>query len=185
LNAKSLHSDLSLVINLRNGDKKAFEAIFNKYKLKLYYYALSYLQSKEEAEEVVQNAFIALWEHRQTLNELLSIKNYLYKSVVNHIYNHLKHEAVRQRYMDYTSKTMVEADEHVENEIIYNDLEKNLTSLIGYLPPQQQTIFKMSRFDGLSHAEIAEKLGLSVRSVENQVYRALKYLKENLSAASH
>lgn len=185
LSSKSLHSDLSLVLSLKHGDKKAFEAIFNKYNSKLYFYALGYLQSKEEAEEVVQNAFVSLWEYRQMLNELLSLKNFLYKCVVNHIYNHLKHEAVHKKYLAHTLSVQDEADEQMEDEILHNDLQRNLNSLIEYLPPQQQVIFKMSRIEGLSHSEIAQKLGLSIRSVENQVYRALKFIKENLKAASY
>lgn len=184
MNSKSLHSDLSLVVSLKHGDKKAFEAIFNKYKSKLYFYALGYLQSKEEAEEVVQNAFVSLWEYRQMLNELLSIKNFLYKCVINHIYNHLKHEAVHKKFLTYTLSVHDEADDQLEEDVLFNDLQRNLTSLIEYLPPQQQIIFKMSRIEGLPHSEIAQKLGLSIRSVENQVYRALKFLKENLKAAS-
>jgi RNA polymerase sigma-70 factor (ECF subfamily) len=168
------------VLQLKEGDKKAFEFIFDKYKSKLYFFALAYLRSPIEAEEVTQNTFISLWEHKESLNETLSIKNYLYKITVNHVYNHLKHEAIRQKFIDNRATENQEENNELEQNLDYNDLKKTVETLIGLLPAQQQKIFKMSRWEGHSHDEIAQQLGLSVRSVENQVYRALKFIKANL-----
>jgi RNA polymerase sigma-70 factor (ECF subfamily) len=180
LYSKRLYSNDTLVLQLKKGDKKAFEIIFDQYKTKLYFFALGYLHTAIEAEEVVQNAFLSLWEHRQSLDETLSVKNYLYKTIVNSVYNFLKHEAIRRKYVDYTLSHELEEDDYSQRSIYFNDLKQTIDSLIEQLPVQQQKIFKMSRWDGLSHDEIARYLGLSVRSVENHVYRALKFIKENL-----
>jgi RNA polymerase sigma-70 factor (ECF subfamily) len=74
----------------------------------------------------------------------------------------------------------LEEDDYSQRSIYFNDLKQRIESLVEHLPAQQQKIFKLSRWDGLSHDDIARQLGLSVRSVENQVYRALKFIKEHL-----
>ena len=180
MNSKPLYSDDSLALQLKNGDKKAFELVFNQYKAKLYFFALAYLRSSSDTEEIIQNVFLSLWEHKHSINEALSIKNYLYKITVNHVYNHLKHEAVRQKFIDYSLVNQLEEDDALQQNSDFNDLKKTIDELIERLPAQQQKIFKLSRWEGRSHDEIAQQLGISVRSVENQVYRALQFIRTNL-----
>lgn len=177
---KTLYSDSELIPHIKKGNKEAFEIIFHRYKSKLFYFAFSYVHSKPDTEEIIQNVFVSFWEHRYTLNEELSIKNYLYKSIINGIYNYFKHKSVEQRFIDYSLLNSIKQDDSLQNNLYLNELQDTINSLISQLPTKQQQIFKMSRFQGLSHNDIAKKLGLSVRSVENQVYRALKFLKDNL-----
>ena len=168
------------VVELKNDNQNAFEELFNKYNKKLYYFALSYLEDNAEAEEVVQSVFVRLWENRSTLNETMSVKNFIYKSTVNACLNSLKKKAVRNRYFE---KELIASDENVDrshDEIFYKDLKRQIDNIVASLPPQQQQIFQLSRFEGLSNADIATKLNLSVRTVENQIYRALKIIKDNL-----
>jgi RNA polymerase sigma-70 factor (ECF subfamily) len=181
LNPKFLNGDDYLIRRLKKGDNESFELIFNKYKAKLYFFTLGYLHSAAETEEIIQNVFVSLWENRNTLEVNLSLKNYLYKAVTNSIYNYFKHNAVRQKYIDHiTLQETLEEDETHQN-IYLNDLKEAIDALVEDLPVRQQMIFKLSRHEGLSHKEIADRLGLSVRSVENQIYRALRYIKENLN----
>lgn len=170
------------VVELKNDNQAAFEKLFNRYKKKLYYFSLNYLDDNAEAEEVVQSVFVRLWENRSTLNETMSVKNFIYKSTVNACYNTLKKKAVRNQYFE---NEMISPDENIDrslDEIYYKDLKRQIDTILTSLPPQQQKIFNLSRFEGLSHADIAIKLNLSVRTVENQIYRALKIIKDNLKA---
>ncbi len=180
MNKKFLNSEAFLIRRLQKGDKQAFELIFNAYKEKLYYFSLSYLHSSIETEEIIQNVFISLWENRQDIKEHGALKSFLYKITVNHIYNFFKHQAVHHKYMNHVSLMNAIEDDHSQQTIFYNDLKEIIDTLINDLPIRQQMIFKLSRHEGLSHTEIAHRLGLSVRSVENQIYRAIKYIKENL-----
>lgn len=180
MSQKDSYSDSVLISRLKEGDKEAFEVIFNEYSTKLYFFALSYLHIEEEAEEIVQNVFVSLWEHRSFLDELRSLKSYLYKATVNCVYNYFKHEAIRRKHLAYVLRQDAAEDDSSEKNMDLDDLTKNLESLVARLPQMQQKIFKMSRWDGLSHGEIAQQLGLSVRSVENHIYRSLKFFKENL-----
>jgi len=176
-------SDVTLVRQLQKNDQQAFELIFDKYRKKLYYFTLGYLHSQAETEEIIQNVFLSLWENRDMLNEVYSLQNFLYKVTVNHIYNYLKHELVRKKYADQISGQNHE-DNNSEESILMNDLQHAIDSLVDELPLQQQVIYKLSRHDGLTHAEIAHNLGLSIRSVENQIYRALKFIRGKLRQES-
>jgi RNA polymerase sigma-70 factor (ECF subfamily) len=184
VNEKFSNSDVSLVRRLKENDKPAFELIFNKFNKKLYYFTLSYVHSKAETEEIIQNVFIALWENRDMLNEAFPLQNYLYKVTINHIYNYYKHQLVRRRYFEKMILERNDEDQEPVQGILANDLGEIMNRIIGELPVRQRIIFRLSRTDGLCHAEIAHKLGLSVRSVENQIYRALKYIREKLSKES-
>ena len=178
------NSDVSLVLRLKENDEAAFELIFNKFSKKLYYFTLSYVHSQTETEEIIQNVFVSLWENRDMLSEAFPIQNYLYKVTINHIYNYFKHQLVRRRYFEKMILEGKDEDHEVMQGILTNDLGEIMNKIIGELPLRQQVIFRLSRAEGLCHAEIAKQLGLSVRSVENQIYRSLKYIREKLNKES-
>ena len=172
--------DNFLASGIRNDNLKAFELLFHRYKKKLYYFSLRYLKDVAEAEEIVQIVFINIWEHRKTLDETLSVKSYIYRSAVNNIYNCLKKRAIRQNYIDRELQNQERSANQTYEHIYYKDLKKTISNIISSLPPQQQKIFQLSRIEGLSHEEIAGKLDLSIRTVENQIYRVTKVIKKQL-----
>jgi RNA polymerase sigma-70 factor (ECF subfamily) len=172
--------DDKLASEIRNDSLEAFELLYNRYKKKLYYFSLSYLKNNEEAEETVQMIFISIWEHRKSLDVTRSIKNYIYKSAVNYIYNYLKKKAVRRSYIENELQKPEESINPTYDQIFYMELEKRINTIISSLPSQQQKIFHLSRFEKLSHEEIAKKLDLSVRTVENQIYKVLKVIRKYL-----
>ena len=177
---KPINIDNELTILLKNGDIKAFEEIFHHFKSQLYFFSLGYLKSASESEEIIQNTFLSLWEHRESLIDSVSVKNYLYTIATNNIYNYLKHQAVKRKFLDFVSTTLSEEDNNTQQQLDFIGLEKTIESYINKLPDQTRQIFKLSRFDGLSYQEIALQLGISVRTVENLVYRALKSIRTNL-----
>ena len=179
-----LNSDVNLVRRLKENDKPAFELIFNKFSKKLYYFTLGYVHSQAESEEIIQNVFVSLWENRDMLNEAYQIENYLYKVTINHIYNYFKHQLVRRRYIENMILEETDEDQEAVQSILTNDLGELVNKIIGDLPLRQQVIFRLSRTEGFCHAEIAQRLGLSVRSVENHIYRALKTIREKLNKES-
>lgn len=170
-------SDSLLVLGIRKNDREAFRTLYNRYSKKIYYFSLRYFGVKEESEELVQSIFINIWEHRKSFDETTQVKSYIYKSALNYIANYLKKKAICARFIE---SEISKAESHSENtyhEILYHDLESSLTSIIKRLPAQQQKIFQLSRMEGLTNKEIAGKLDISVRTVENQVYRVLKMMK--------
>jgi len=177
-----LIDDNLLASRIRNDNLDAFELLYHRYKKKLYYFSLRYLEDNAEAEELVQMVFISVWEHRKTLDDTKSIKSYIYKSAVNYIYNYLKKKSIRRRYVEQELQKPEGSANQTYDQIFYKDLEKRIDTIITSLPPQQQKIFNFSRFEGLSHEEIAKKLELSVRTVENQIYRVIKVIKKHLKS---
>ena len=172
--------EASWVVELKNDSQDAFEKLYYKYNKKLYYFALTYLDDHAEAEEVVQSVFVRLWENRSTLNETLSVKSFVYKSTVNACYNFLKKKVIRNKYFESELESINENEDRTYDEIFYKDLKHQIDTIVSSLPPRQQHIFYLSRFEGLSHLEIATRLNLSVRTVENQIYRALCLIKDNI-----
>jgi RNA polymerase sigma-19 factor, ECF subfamily len=180
LDNETNNRDDFLTIRIKNGNKDAFKLLYDRYSKRLYCFSIRYLRSKVETEELVQTVFISLWEHRKSLDATMSVKNYIYRSAVNYIYNFQKRKAVRMKFAESEFQK-----EHIQSNITYDqvffhDLEEKINSIVETLPSKQQKIFRLSRIDGLSHEKIAKKLDISVRTVENQIYRALKFIKNNL-----
>jgi len=173
-------SDNLLLTRIRNNDKDAFKSLYNRYSKKIYFFSLKYLSNNVEAEELVQSVFINIWENRETLNATGSVKSYIYKSAVNYIYNYLRKKAIRARFIESEiHKSEIHSNLTYE-QVFLHDLERSINSIVETLPAQQRKIFQLSRYEGLTHKEIAKKLDLSVRTVENQMYRALKIIKNIL-----
>jgi RNA polymerase sigma-70 factor (ECF subfamily) len=173
--------DGNLIARFRNGDMEAFRKIYDTFCGPLYRFAYSYLKDSFEAEEIVQDVFLKVWEKRDEVDEHKSIKSYLYRITVNKVFNELKHRVVKQKYEQHAINFNHETGETPESAIQFQELNKKLELLLTQLPEQQRNIFIMSRWKGLSNAEIAESLNLSIRTVENQIYRAAKFIKLHLN----
>jgi len=175
------HIDERLVARFRNGDMEAFRKIYESFCEPLYRFAYSYLKDSFEAEEIVQDVFLKVWEKRAEVDEQKSFKSYLYRITVNKIFNELKHRVVKQKYDQHLQNFDQISIETPESSIQFQELNKKVEHLLTRLPEQQRNIFIMSRWKGLSNAEIADNLNLSIRTVENQIYRAAKFIKLHLN----
>lgn len=171
-----------LVSRIRNKDKAAFEMVFNTHYKPLCGYANKYLDEVDEAEEIVQEVFVKFWEKCETIAPDSSIKSYLYRSVHNTCLNHIKHLKVRDNYKQYILVKMETESHNFFDDVEDSKLEKKIYEAIDSLPPQCQKIFKLSRFEGLKYQEIADHLGLSIKTIEVQMGKALKVLREKLRA---
>lgn len=169
-----------LISKIAKGGEDAFEAVFRAYYAQLCTYANSLLKDANESEEVVQGIFIAFWEGRSTFDIHTSLKSYLYRAVHNTCLNRIKHYKVRQVYSEEYKHQNSEMENVTEDAIYGRELKYQIAMAIEKLPPQCQTVFKLSRQQGLSYAEIAEKLGVSAKAVDKQIVRALRILREEL-----
>lgn len=175
------HIDATLISRFRNGDMEAFRKIYESFCEPLYRFAYSYLKDSFEAEEIIQDVFLKVWEKRAEVDEQKSFKSYLYRITVNKIFNELKHRVVKQKYEQHLQNFDQTSIETPESSIQFQELNKKVEHLLTRLPEQQRNIFIMSRWKGLSNAEIADNLDLSIRTVENQIYRAAKFIKLHLN----
>ena len=154
--------------------QRYFSTQFHNYYRPLCLFALRLLDNADEAEDVVQDTFAALWEKRDTLHKIVSIKSYLYTAVRNNCLMKLR----SKKEFDSVEELQL-MDEYTPEEVIARaELEAKLWKMIDDLPERQREIFLMAKRDGMAYREIAEETGLSVKTVENHVTRALKFLRQ-------
>lgn len=165
--------------------QERFEAIFKSLYPKVKAFAFKLLKSESEAEDIAQDVFVKLWNSPGILEEHADcLTGYVYAMTRNHILNSIKHKSVHQNFREYISRWSEYCDpaDSSHNSIHVNEILLLTMLTVKNMPEQRQKIFRMSRFEHLSHAEIAEKLGLSVRTVERHIYLALNDLKKVLLA---
>lgn len=162
-------------------DDQAFEQLFKSHFKALHSYAMAILKDEDTAEEIVQQMFLKFWEKRELLNIQNSVKAYLYKCVYHDSLNFLKHEKIKTKYQDFASYAMNDHQEPASSKVEMTELEHRIAQALNELPEQCRTIFQMSRFEELKYREIAEQLGLSVKTIENQMGKALKIMRLKLA----
>lgn len=157
-----------------------FEQTFKEHFGSLHAYAYTILKNDADAEEMVQNVFYKLWEKKGRIGELQSVLAYLYRAVHNECMNLIKHHKVKNTYQEHVvHQGDMEQQAHDSAEV--KELEARIHATLQDLPEQCRTIFQMSRFEELKYREIADKLGLSVKTIENQMGKALKILRTKLA----
>ncbi len=176
--------DQEVIERIKEGSKEAFHILFDKFGPKIYSFALAYLKNKSDAEELLQEVFLKLWEVRSSLDCSKNLKSFLYKICINLIYDFIRRKNLEQVYLEYSGRNEILTADNTWHEIIYNDMLDKLQQLIITMPEQRQRIFRLSKEEGLSNEEIAAKLNLSKRTVENQLYRAVSFLKEKINTGS-
>src|SRR5665648_21909 len=173
---------MKIVENSISDEEQAFELLFRRYYLRLCGFANKFIANTPESEEIVQEVFLNIWKKRDQLQLNNEIRPYLFKSVQNLCFNFIEHQKVVENYysvIEVVYKNQAE-DFNTYESVLYNEFQAKAETAIESLPEQCRRIFKMSRQDGLKYTEIAEKLGISVKTVETQMSRALSKLKTEL-----
>lgn len=168
-----------LAQGLASGSRKAFEEIFMRYYPKVRYFVFGLLKSEEDAEDLAQDIFAKLWTNRAAFADVRNLGVYLFVLSRNMTYNYIAAKQLRQEWLQ--ERPFEEEDDCSPYEdLIAKDLTLLVDLVVESLPPQRKTIYKLSREAGLSNAEIAEKLGLQKKTVENHLNLALKELRKVL-----
>lgn len=169
------------VVSTAGADIEAiFEEAFIAHFKGLHSYALTIVRDEDTAEEMVQNVFFKLWEKKESIRVQQSLSSYLYRAVYNESLNYIRHNKVKLSYQADALKTHDEADNGL-SEAKTRELEWKIQVALNELPEQCRTIFQMSRFEDMKYREIADKMGLSVKTVENQMGKALKLMRIKLA----
>lgn len=161
--------------------KTEFEEMFKTHFKALHSYAYTIIREESHAEEIVQHVFYKLWEKKEALFINQSLKAYLYQSVYNESLNYLKHLKVKKAHQSYVLSTSNEGESASSKKLVVKELEGAIIEALKQLPEQCRTIFQMSRFENLKYREIADQLGLSVKTVENQMGKALRIMRTQLA----
>lgn len=165
---------------LKEGDTAAFSAFFLAYYADLLHFACRLTANKSVAEEIVQEVFVKLWENRQIIVVRLSLKSYLLKSVQNRCIDWQRHQRIRRTVDEEIKESANLMHYDTDNYILKSELEARLNEALMLLPLEIQEAYRMNRFDGMRYQEIANKLNVSVRTVEVRIGRALHMLRDYL-----
>jgi RNA polymerase sigma-19 factor, ECF subfamily len=170
----------SVISLLAKRNEKAFEQVFKTHFKGLHAYAFTMVRDEMAAEELVQNIFFKLWERPENLSISGSVAAYLYRAVHNESLNYLKHSKVRLKYQSHALHQMKNETDSATKKILLKELESKLNTALQELPEQCRTIFQLSRVEELKYREIADRLKISPKTVENQMGKALKLLRVKL-----
>ncbi len=175
--------DLKLITiqhRTRKDDISAFEILFKKYYAGLVNYAYSFTKDIDAAEEIVQEFFYNYWKNRKDINIKFSVKSYLYRAIRNNSLKYIEALGVRKRYADRVLNASKDLRGYESTEIELAELNDMIEDALNELPERCGQIFRLSRFEGLKYEEIADQLSVSVKTVEANMSKALKFLRVRL-----
>lgn len=178
--ADNFSEERSLILRLIEGDEDAFCELYATYKNRLIYFAMRFLKSREYAEDVFQDAFTVVWQSRRFINPDASFSSYLYTIMRNRILNQLRNAANEEKLKESILSQALDYTEDTKREVMLNDLKSLISHALQQLTPRQREIFEMSREAQLSHKEIADKLGISINTVQEHISTSLKLVRTYL-----
>lgn len=181
---ENLYTDRELLQQVAEGDKLAFRQIFDLYKMRLFSFVLQLTHSRADAEEIVQDVFTKLWESRTSLANVEYPGKYIYTIARNKTLNHLTKLARDRQLLQQVWVNLSQSDNPTEEILQAQESQRLIAEAVKRLSLQRQTIFQLSREQGLSHEEIAARLGLSKSRVKNILVEILKHIKDYLARYS-
>lgn len=174
-----MKNDLDDIIGrLKQNDKEAFNLLFYMYAEKLFKFSLTFFNEEVEAEEIVQEVFLKIWLKRKTISDPSTFNAYIYTIAKNMIFNNLKKNIYRKKYETYIYSNSQASRNDTENEVIYEETKQRVERALDQLPKKRKEVFLLSRREGLKNKEIAEKLDISIKTVETHMGLSLKYLRK-------
>ena len=172
----SYYNEEEILECLRQGDSEAFKKIFKKYWRQLYADAYSKIGSHEEAEEIIESVFCVLWEKRKTL-VITNLPHYLHTAVRNRFLNQVRSKIPQEKYWDYYKNFIPQVSETTEHTVFFDDLSDAFDQALKRLPDKSRQVFRMSRLEGRSIAEVAGLMKLSPKTIEYHLSKSLKELR--------
>ncbi|MDP4289447.1 MAG: RNA polymerase sigma-70 factor [Bacteroidota bacterium] len=169
-----------LIEKLKEGDKSAFSFLFNAYYTDLVLFANTFLKDQDNSEEIVQDVFLKLWEEREVIIFTSTLKSYLLKLIQNRCLDWLRHIKVKNSYYELAINSLPLLECDTEHYILRSEIENIIEKTMTKIPFELSDTFKLNRYECLKYREIAEKLHISNRTVEDRISKVLKILKEEL-----
>jgi RNA polymerase sigma-70 factor (ECF subfamily) len=172
---------------IRKGDARAFEGFYMKYQPRLFAYGMGILNDEEATKDLIQESFMAFWEHRTNIVTDYSVTAYLFKIFHGKCLKYLRMRAIQSNFSQLSELKMKEIeiafynpDRNIFGSVFMHEVEELYDKAINQLPAQCREIFILSKQQDMKSAEIAAKMGLSVRTVENQIYKAIHILRQEM-----
>jgi RNA polymerase sigma-70 factor (family 1) len=182
---QSLHNEKELLQQVAAGDEAAYKILFTNYWDKIYSTALLFTKSPELAEDLTQDIFARIWVQRAKLAEVYHFEGFLFIMARNLVFNSLRREVYHTHNQSFFEDYFADPKNTIETNLETKEFEQLIHSAINELPAQQQTAFKLSRFQGLNHEEIAQEMGISAVSVKSYIVRAIRTLRDHPGLQGH
>lgn len=173
-------NEAELISEMKNGSEKAFGALYEMYARRLYAFCMEYTKSREDTEEIIQDAFLWIWKYRSTIRQEKTIKNLLFLRVKHYLINAYRRNLGSPVFEDYIEHINISAERSSSGKIEYDEFFSKVKSVIKDLPATQSKVLTLSRLQGFSNKEIAAMLKLSEQTVKNALSMGLKSLKTRL-----
>lgn len=170
-----------LLKQIKVNDKDAINSIFFAYSKRLYNFAFAYLKTEGDSKDVVQDAFINLWKNRESLREDTNLEAYLFTITRNSVISIFRKKITEKEYLKHLRETAIFQYSENDEQYDYERLSTRIKNLVDQLPEQRKLIFKLSKEKGLSNKAIAEELNISVKTVEDHITKARRFLKSQLT----
>lgn len=175
-NSMDQHIELEYLRRIENDDQKSFDALFMHYQPKLVHFINGFIKDKEAARDLSQDLFLKIWLNRSTLSRISSFKSYLFQMARHAVYDYYDHSLVKEKYeVNQVEFSLTEYS--IEADLYAKELELSLDLAVEKMQTQRKLIYNMSRKEGLSNDEIALRLNLNKRTIENQISLALSTLR--------
>lgn len=170
-----------LLTRLKNGDMLAFDRIYELYSHKLFSFVFKILKNEAEADDIVQEVFVKIWESRHKLEDNKLLNSYIFTIAYNNSIDLIRKRINNTKYLEHLKNSAsINVSPTIISQIEFNELNSQAEKLIANLPERQKQVYLLHREEGLTYPEIAEKLGISKNTVENHMVKALKYLRQNM-----
>jgi RNA polymerase sigma-70 factor (ECF subfamily) len=173
--------DIEIIGGIRKGDIGQFETLFRSSYVSMVKYARTLIKDQDTAEEIVQDLFYRLWQDKEKIKIESSLNGYLFRAVHNRCLHHIEHLKVVERHAREIATETYESAESPSDVLQYKELQAKIARILERLPERCGKIFTMNRFEGLRYSEIAEKLSISVKTVEANMGKALKEFRKALA----
>ncbi len=166
---------------LKAGDLIAFDCLYRRYYRKIYQFSFRILKSSEDAENIVQDVFLTLFEKRLRIEKCSSVRCYIFTITYNSAVSQIRRKAKESRYLEYLKSIQVSSQAPADLQLEHDQLVDRLNNIVNSLPDRQREVYNLHRNKGLKYKEIASRMNLSVNTIENHMSRAIKKIRQEMS----
>lgn len=184
MSEKNKNIDQKLVKTLKKGDVFAFNELFHKYSQKVYNFSIKHLENEEDVKDLVQEIFMKIWDKRKEIDANKSFNGFLFTITLNLIRNYFRKKVKDRKLINKWLEETEPYSDSTKLSIEFRSLEKVVNTIVEQLPPKRRMVFRLSRNEGLSNDDIARRMNIQKKTVENHLNLALRYLRERLQEQS-
>lgn len=171
----------ALTIRLSRGDERAFEELYEQYRGVAYYFVLSFVKDQSISKDIVHDSFVKIWLKRENLARVASFDSYLFRMLRNAVLDHFETLQINRRYVAETLKCADDFSDITSNQISLDELELIIFDAVSNMPERRREVFRLSRYQNIENSEIALRLGIDIRTVENHITAAMAAIRTRIA----